>query len=365
MIIYIHGFGGSGEGGKAKILKEELKQYDNIIAPSLPSNPYLAILTLKELIESFLKVGNVYLVGSSLGGFYSLCLAAIYKIPAVVINPAVVPYDTLTRALGYAPNFYDGSTYEWNKKHIDILKSLEPQNFYLDKLLVLLQKEDELLDYKDAVKKLDGAKFIIEDGGNHSFDGIERHIDTIADFFGFKNKNSKLDSEFLKSVLTFATISHGEQKTPLGYPYLQHITSVATEVYFGMKQDLQDEQEARLAFCVALLHDVIEDTNTKYEDVKNAFGDLIANGVLALTKDKAKPSKQEQMQDSLNRIKKEPSFVACVKLADRITNLTNVPTHWDNAKKQKYKNEALMIYNELSFASKTLGDKLMDKINSI
>ena len=63
MIIYIHGFGGSGEGGKAKILKEELKKYDNIIAPSLPSNPYLAILTLKELIESFLKLGWLYKYG--------------------------------------------------------------------------------------------------------------------------------------------------------------------------------------------------------------------------------------------------------------------------------------------------------------
>ena len=52
MIIYIHGFGGSGEGSKAKILRPLLRS-DGIIAPSLPTNPALAIATLSELIETF------------------------------------------------------------------------------------------------------------------------------------------------------------------------------------------------------------------------------------------------------------------------------------------------------------------------
>ena len=51
MIIYIHGFGSSGEGHKAKQFREYFKD-DGFIAPSLSYIPDLAIKTLEELIES-------------------------------------------------------------------------------------------------------------------------------------------------------------------------------------------------------------------------------------------------------------------------------------------------------------------------
>ena len=70
MIIYIHGFGGSGQGSKAKLLCEYFKSIEeDFIAPSLSYVPELAISTLQELIESY--HGEVYLIGSSLGGFYA------------------------------------------------------------------------------------------------------------------------------------------------------------------------------------------------------------------------------------------------------------------------------------------------------
>jgi predicted esterase YcpF (UPF0227 family) len=47
----------------------------------------------------------------------------------------------------------------------------------------LLQTGDELLDYKDAQKKYEGAKVIIEDGGSHGFDNIERYFEDIKRFF--------------------------------------------------------------------------------------------------------------------------------------------------------------------------------------
>jgi len=48
---------------------------------------------------------------------------------------------------------------------------------------VLLQKGDELLNYKDAQQKYEGEKVIIEADGSHSFDGIERYLETISTFF--------------------------------------------------------------------------------------------------------------------------------------------------------------------------------------
>ncbi|MCG3720375.1 esterase, partial [Aliarcobacter butzleri] len=86
MIIYIHGFASCGFGSKAQKFKEYFEE--EIITISLPTIPNLAIDTLEQIIEfSLNKDENVYLIGSSLGGFYSLYLANKYDLKAVLINP--------------------------------------------------------------------------------------------------------------------------------------------------------------------------------------------------------------------------------------------------------------------------------------
>jgi len=187
MIIYIHGFGGSGEGSKAKAFRDYFHSIgEDFIAPSLSYVPELAIGTLKELIKSY--HGEVYLIGSSLGGYYATYLSQMEEVKKIVlINPATKPYETLRRALGEASNFYDGSYFQWSDKHIEMLKSYKSDSFLLhirrDDFLVMLQKGDELLDYKDALMKYDGCQVVVEEGGSHSFEGIERHFERIRAFF--------------------------------------------------------------------------------------------------------------------------------------------------------------------------------------
>lgn len=186
MVIYIHGFGGCGEGSKAKAFREYFKSIsEDFIAPSLSYVPELAIKTLEELIDSY--KGDVYLIGSSLGGYYSTYLSQLNKVKKVVlVNPAVNPTITLQRALGDAPNFYDGSYYNWNQRHLDMLDKIKIKDIKnIEKFLVFLQKGDELLDYKEAEEKYKNAKQIIEDSGSHSFDGIERHFETIREFLQY------------------------------------------------------------------------------------------------------------------------------------------------------------------------------------
>ena len=154
MIIYIHGFGSSGEASKAKLLRAYCHENNiRFIAPSLPTIPDLALSTLSELIESYQDNEPVYLMGSSLGGYYALYLSDKYNLKAVLINPAVNAPETLERALGHGVNYYDNSSYEWNESHLEILESYEIEEPNLENLLLLLQKGDELLDY-DAMEKL-------------------------------------------------------------------------------------------------------------------------------------------------------------------------------------------------------------------
>lgn len=178
MIIYIHGFGSSGVGGKATLLKEHFE--DQIILPSLSYVPFLAIHTLEQLIEMFLKRGEkVGLVGSSLGGYYSIYLANKYDLKAVLINPAITPYKTLDK-IGMATNYFDLSSFEVTQEHMQALRTYEVNSVKNEgNFTVLLQKGDELLNYEDAIKKLPKANLKIEEGGNHSFEGIERYFDEI------------------------------------------------------------------------------------------------------------------------------------------------------------------------------------------
>lgn len=180
MILYIHGFSSHGYGSKAKMLRAYFAdKEEDFMAPSLSYVPELAMQTLEELL-SICK--DVKLIGSSLGGYYALYLAEKYDLKAVLINPAIHSSKTLSRMLGQAPNFYDGSLFEWKASHLEMLKQYETEVLKQSNMMLLVQKGDEVLDYREAVEKLPHAKQVVEEGGDHSFLGIEKYFDEIRLF---------------------------------------------------------------------------------------------------------------------------------------------------------------------------------------
>ncbi len=183
MILYIHGFGSSGQGGKATLFREYFE--DEVIIPSLSYVPSLAIDTLEQIIEMLLsKDETVGLVGSSLGGYYAIYLANKYDLKAVLINPAIYPYKTLDK-VGMAMNYFDGSNFEVTSEHLKNLKSYEVEFVKNEEnFLTLLQTDDEVLDYNEAVEKLPNSDLVIEEGGNHSFENIESYFRKIGSFLG-------------------------------------------------------------------------------------------------------------------------------------------------------------------------------------
>lgn len=180
MILYIHGFGSSGQSYKARVLKKHFKDA-GFLSPSLSYVPKLAINTLEEIIESYQKHDKIYLMGSSLGGYYSIYLADKYNLPAIIINPAVNPTETL-KEFGLKNNYYDNSKFECTKEHLDSLKIFEVKDVKNELYFLLSKKGDEVLDYKEAKKMFENSKSIIEDGGDHSFDDIAKHIKAMEVF---------------------------------------------------------------------------------------------------------------------------------------------------------------------------------------
>lgn len=161
----------------------------------------------------------------------------------------------------------------------------------------------------------------------------------------------------------YASAIHQGQTLPgSNIPYINHLGLVAMEAMAAIAQDATLENPDLLVQC-ALLHDAIEDTTTTYADIERVFGKTVADGVMALTKNEALP-KQEQMMDSLRRIKQQTKAVWMVKLCDRITNLQPPPPHWSREKADRYRNEALLIWAELGEASAFLAQRLKEKIEA-
>jgi (p)ppGpp synthase/HD superfamily hydrolase len=168
--------------------------------------------------------------------------------------------------------------------------------------------------------------------------------------------------KYLEAWNFVSTIHNGQTIPGSDIPYINHLGLVTMEAIAAIAHE--NINQPNLFILCALLHDSIEDTSIEYNDIKSLFGINIANGVLSLTKDKTLPSKNEQMLDSINRIKKQPIEVWMVKLCDRITNLQAPPKNWGKDKIVQYHSEARLILNHLGKASPFLAKRLMTKIKN-
>ncbi len=185
MIIYLHGFNSSPLSGKAVMLAEYCAARGAaFVAPQLDVRPAAAAAQTAELLKTD---GEHILVGSSMGGYYAAWFCE--KTPnarAVLINPAVKLADKLA---GYAgqeqKNYHTGESYIFGEAHLKEFRALETKKPAApEKYLLLAQKGDEVLDYREAVEFFAGARQIIEEGGTHSFAGFERMLPEILAFAG-------------------------------------------------------------------------------------------------------------------------------------------------------------------------------------
>jgi (p)ppGpp synthase/HD superfamily hydrolase len=127
-------------------------------------------------------------------------------------------------------------------------------------------------------------------------------------------------------------------------PYIVHVGAVAYVV--SLVAPGYSDFDLGYASQVAVLHDVLEDTDTSYSELANIFGVAVADGVQALTKDKAL-AHDCRMRDSLRRIKEHRREVWVVKLSDRFCNLQTLPVNWNQLKREQYLQEAKVILEEL------------------
>jgi len=194
MLIYIHGFNSSPESFKANLLRkfaDKVNIGDRLEIPSLSPEPSKAIKQLEKLVKkqstsTLLRAGcSPCLIGSSLGGYYATWLAEKYDCRAVLVNPAVKPYELFDQYLGKNENYYTGKEFEVTMEHLQQLREIEVEKITKpDRYLMMLQTGDEVLDYKLAMEKYAAVPSIVEEGGGHEFMGFDRHLETVLAFCG-------------------------------------------------------------------------------------------------------------------------------------------------------------------------------------
>jgi len=192
LLLYLHGFKSSPSSQKATEMGAYLDANGylcDFLVPALGTRPLTAANTVRELVRCSGE-RPVALLGSSLGGYYALCLSAELGCRAVLVNPAVYPYRLLRNYLGWQHNPYTGEDFFLDESHMRELQSLDvgahprPEN-----LLVLLQTGDETLDYRQAHRRLAGSPQWIVPGGDHRFRGFVDFLPAALAFLGIPRRD--------------------------------------------------------------------------------------------------------------------------------------------------------------------------------
>jgi GTP pyrophosphokinase len=152
--------------------------------------------------------------------------------------------------------------------------------------------------------------------------------------------------ELITKAFNFARQAHKGVRRHSGEAYIMHPLAVARIV-------CKEIGLGSTSICAALLHDVVEDTDYTVEDIRNLFGDKIANIVNGLTKIAggvfgAHASEQAENFKKLLLTMSEDIRVILIKIADRLHNMRTLEYMQLN-KQYKIAGETLYIYAPIAY----------------
>lgn len=157
----------------------------------------------------------------------------------------------------------------------------------------------------------------------------------------------------LNKAIVFATSAHeGQLRKGTQIPYILHPLEAAA-IVGTMTTD--DE-----IIAAAVLHDVVEDTNTTVEQIKERFGERVAALVASESEDKRENLSAEstwkiRKQETIDHLKTAPIEVKMITLGDKLSNIRAIHRDYNaigdelwQRFNQKDKNEHYWYYRSIA-----------------
>ena len=145
----------------------------------------------------------------------------------------------------------------------------------------------------------------------------------------------------IRRAFDYALVKHEGQTRKSGQPYIVHPRDVAIT--------LAEYQVDPNTIIAGLLHDIIEDTETSYDDIKNEFGEEVADIVEGVTKldllhyEGSKATQQVRNHQKMVLAMAKDIRVIFVKLADRLNNMRTL-SYLDDERQTRISRETLDIF---------------------
>ncbi len=172
---------------------------------------------------------------------------------------------------------------------------------------------------------------------------VSDYYDDLKKTYG--NRITEEGKERIHKAFVFACRAHAGVRRKSGEPYIIHPIAVASiasgEIGLGAT-----------AIIASLLHDVIEDTDYTYEDIKHMFGEEVAIIVDGLTKLSGEIINQQESAQAINFKKMLLTLsndvrVMLIKLSDRLHNMRTLDS-MPPAKQVKISSETLFLFAPLA-----------------
>jgi len=175
------------------------------------------------------------------------------------------------------------------------------------------------------------------------------------------NNNMEL-SKFTEAI-SFAACRHGQQrrKGKSGMPYINHPLDVADILCrIGGVTD-------QSVLIAAVLHDTVEDTGTKPEEIKELFGDEVLKLVLEVSDDKSLP-KHVRKQLQIEHTPKLSAEAKLIKIADKASNVKDLlvepPVEWTPERIAEYLVFARKVVDGARGANRKLDEYFDSTVNN-
>jgi (p)ppGpp synthase/HD superfamily hydrolase len=131
-------------------------------------------------------------------------------------------------------------------------------------------------------------------------------------------------SPLVRSALEQARSDHAGQvrNGSGGMPYVEHPIAVAARI--------EEQGYGTEAVAAALLHDVIEDSDTTLEEIREKFGEAVAGIVGVLTDDESIESYRERKAEHRERVAAAGDEAMAIYGADKLTNVCTLRAAYED-----------------------------------